>query len=289
LLLLSCGEGEIDFQANQCKVLPAFIGKTGFMPNRSAFSTSDIRRMGLLLIENPPNGVNAAPRVYQHPSWRLGGWLAPILIDAKGDLYTAPAPFINILNNPLSNNNTIYKVDGRTGEMNVFMRLPAADSINAENPFGIIGITYLCETGTLYVSTLAGSKRHEEAGHIYAIDLASQKIIDQIDHTDAMGMGITYRTGQRLLLFGTGRSSEVYAVSLDSKGRFNGTPASAFTLANLGPRGDDKVRRINTDQFGNIIVIGIEFNYNLIAPREKQETAYPFIWDEEKKQWRYQP
>jgi hypothetical protein len=287
----SCKEAEIDFQQNQCKQLPVFVSSMGFTPNRTVFSTSDIRRMGLVLIENPPQGAapSTAPRIYQHPSWASGGWLAPILIDSKGDLYTAPAPFINILNNPLANNNTLYRVDGRTGVMETFMKLPLADSINPDNPFGIIGITYLCETGTLYVSTLAGSRRHEEKGHIYAIDLASKTIIDQIDNADVMGMGITYRTGQRLLLFGTGRSSDVLAIALDKKGKFNGAPQPALSLANLGPRGDDKVRRINTDQFGNIVVVGIEFNYNLIAPSEKQETAYKFIWNEDTKQWHFQP
>lgn len=290
LLLLnfsSCKEKETEFSSNQCKGSPAFIRNLGINPAKSYFSTSEIRTMGLVLTESEQPG-NPAARItksIQHPSWRKAGWLAPILIDEAGNIYSAPAPFINILDNPLANNNTIYKVDSRTGVMDEFMRLPSADSINAENPFGIIGIVYLCESGTLYVSTVAGSRRYEENGHIYAINVKTKKIIGQLNHTDAMGMGISYITGKRKLYFGTGRSPVIYSVSLSSDGEFSGSPAEEFTIQDLGPRGDDKVRRITTDQYGNLSIHGIEFNFNLIAPREKQETLYRFSWNADEKKW----
>ena len=284
---LSCKEKEIDFSPNNCKKNPSFIQAMGFNPASSALSTSDVKIMGLVLLqsEQPGNPNSLIVKSAQHPSWREAGWLAPILLDEQGNIYTAPAPFINILDNPVANNNTIYKVDNTTGEMQEYLRLPFADSINTDNPFGIIGMVYLCESGTLYVSTVAGSKRYEENGHIYAINVKAKKIIDQINHTDAMGMGITYITGQRKLFFGTGRSSDIYSVTLSNKGKFSGSPQKEFTLENLGPRGDDKVRRIRTDQYGNLIVHGMEFNFNLIAPREKQETIYNTYYDTESKKW----
>lgn len=293
LLLLSftsCQEELVDFDANNCKRNPPFIQTIGFDGKSSFFSTSDIRTMGLLLqqSEQPGNPNAAITKSYQHPSWKKGGWLAPILIDEAGNIYTAPAPFISMLDNPVANNNTIYKVDARTGVMEEFMRLPLADSINTQNPFGIIGIVYLCETGTLYVSSVAGSRLHEENGHIYAIDVKNKKIIDQLDHTDAMGMGITYASGKRQLFFGTGRNSDVQSITLNAEGKFFGQPQIVFSLQNLGPRGDDKVRRIRSDNSGNVTVSGIEFNFNLIAPREKQETAYQFNFDEEAGKWVYQ-
>ena len=167
------------------------------------------------------------------------------------------------------------------------MKLPFQDSINPQNPYGIIAMIYLCETGTLYVSSVAGSRLHEENGHIYAIDIKNKKIIDQVDHTDAMGMGITYTTGKRQLFFGNGRNSDVQSIILNADGKFSGKAQTAFTLQNLGPRGDDKVRKIRSDQSGNLIVSGLEFNFNMIAPREKQETVYNFYYDEETKNWIY--
>lgn len=243
--------------------------------------------MGLVLLQSSqPGNPNAAiTKSFQDLSWKRGGWLAPIMLDESGNIFTAPAPFINILNNPIANNNTIFRVDAITGEMEEFIRLPLADSINTDNPFGIIGMVYLCESGTLYVSSIAGSKRYKENGHIYAIDIKKKKIIDQLDHTDAMGMGITYITGKRKLFFGTGRNSDIMSVNLNSKGKFAGSLQKEFTLENLGARGDDKVRRIRTDQYGNLIVHGMEFNFNLIAPREKKETVYTFFYDAENKKW----
>jgi hypothetical protein len=277
----------VEFNANVCKGNPSFIQSLGFDPRFSFFSTSEIRTMGLVLQQSdqPGNPKATITKTFQDPSWKKGGWLAPILLDEGGNIFTAPAPFISILDNPVANNNTIYRVDSKTGEMEEFLRLPLADSINADNPFGIIGMIYLCESGTLYVSSVAGSKRYEENGHIYAIDIKNKKIIDQLNHTDAMGMGITYITGKRKLFFGTGRNSDVLSVNLNSNGKFSGSPQKEFTLENLGARGDDKVRRIRTDQYGNLVVQGIEFNFNLIAPREKQETVYNFVYDAENKKW----
>jgi hypothetical protein len=290
-LLFSCKEKIVDFNSNSCKGNTSFIKNLGFEPKFSFLSTSDQKIMGLLLLqsEQPGNPNARITKIFQHPSWKKGGWLAPILFDNTGNVFTSPAPFINILDNPIANNNTIYRVDGKTGEMEEFLRLPFEDSINPQNPYGIIGMIYLCETGTLYVSSVAGSRLHKENGHIYAIDIESKKIIDQINNRDAMGMGITYTTGKRQLFFGNGRNSDIQSVVLNAEGKFSGSPEFAFTLANLGQRGDDKVRRIRSDQSGNLIVHGIEFNFNLIAPREKQETIYNFVYDEEEKKWLYKP
>jgi hypothetical protein len=291
ILIASCKEEEVDFSANNCKKNPAFIVNMGYNQSKSYLSTSDERIMGLLLLESemPGNPHARILRKYQHPSWRSGGWLAPITLDDKGNIFTSPAPFINILDNPIANNNTIYKVDYTTGVMNEFIKLPFADSINPENPFGIIGMAYLCETQTLYVSSVAGSKRYEEKGHIYAVNTETGKVIDEISNVDAMGMGISYMRGKRELYFGTGRNSTVQVVQLNANGKFAGSPSAAFSITDLGPRGDDKVRKIRTDQFGNLIIHGFEFNFNLIAPREKQETIYQFKYNEEEDKWWYSP
>lgn len=283
----SCKEETVDFSSNDCKRTPAFFQSMGFDPKYSFFSTSDIRTMGLVLqqSEQPGNPNARIIKSIQHPSWRIGGWLAPILVDNNGNIFTAPAPFINVLDNPIANQNTIYKVDANTGVMEVFMKLPLTDTTTVQNPFGIIGMILLCETNTLYVSTLSGSDRQHERGAIYAIDVNSKTIIDKLTATDAMGLGITFITGKRQLFFGTGRSSDIFSVSISSKGKFSGLPKNEFSLAGVGPDGDDKVRRIRTDQYGNLIVSGMAFNYNLIPQREKKETAYTFYYDADNKKW----
>ncbi|MGB4936123.1 MAG: hypothetical protein WBO30_03845 [Ferruginibacter sp.] len=290
IFFVSCKEKTVDFNANSCKGSPSFIKILGFEPKSSFLSTSDQTIIGLQLLqsEQPGNPNARITKYYQHPSWKKGGRLAPILVDESGNIFISPAPFISLLENPIVNNNTIYRVDASTGIMEEFMRLPLQDSINPQNPYGIIGMIYLCETGTLYVSSVAGSRLNEENGHIYAIDVKNKNIIDQIEYIDAMGMGISYATGKRQLFFGTGRSSAINSIILNASGKFSGKPEIAFTLDNLGPRGDDKVRRIRTDNNGNLVIYGMEFNFNLIAPREKQETIYNFSYDEEEKKWVFQ-
>ncbi len=288
LFIVSCSNEEVEYQQNNCKRMPIFVQKMGYPVNASFFSTTDERRMGLLLKQSSQaNNPNAQiVKEYQHPSWQKGGWLAPIVLDEQGNIFVAPAPFINMLNNPNSNRNTIYKIDTKTGEMNEWLKLPTPDS-TIQNPFGIIGMIYLCETKTLYVSTLAGSDRQNERGGIYAINTESKKIEDKITGVDAMGMGISYIEGKRKLYYGTGRSSDIFSITLSNKGTFSSSSEKVFTIQNLGVRGDDKVRRIFTNANGNLIVAGFEFNYNLIAPREKQETQYTFQYDEEEKKWEY--
>jgi hypothetical protein len=242
--------------------------------------------MGLVLKQseqlNNPNGTIV--KQFQHPSWRSAGWLAPIVLDEQGNMYTAPAPFVNIWHNPNNNSNTVYRVDTKSGVMEAWIKLPAQDS-TIQNPFGIIGMVYLCEAQVLYISSVAGSDRQNERGCIYAVDVKSKKIIDKIGGTDAMGMGISYVEGKRKLYFGTGRGSDIFSVTLNAEGKFNSNPAISFSIAGLGQRGDDKVRRIFTNKDGTLTVAGFEFNYNLIAPQEKQETPYLFSYDEETGKW----
>lgn len=87
---------------------------------------------------------------------------------------------------------------------------------------------------------------------------------------------------------GSARTSNVYGIVLTKQGRFSGKPIINFSLADLGPRGDDKVRRIRFNQYGAMQVFGVEFNFNLTAPTEKQETVYGFGWNEEERRWVFQ-
>jgi hypothetical protein len=275
----------VEFSNNECKRQPSFLSKWGISPSKAAFSTSEKTIMGLVLLELQQSGP--AKKV-QHPTWRMGGWLGPILISPDGHCFVAPVPVVNVLNNPPESQNTIYRVDGNSGEMKVFAKLPLSDTIHPTNPYGILGFAYLCETNTLYVSTVQGSDRKTQRGIIYALNAKTGEIIDQIRGVDVLGMGISYMPGYRALYLGSARSSDVWEVKLSAKGTFSGRMHLAFTLSMLGPRGDDKVRRIRFNQYGAMQIYGVEFNFNLTAPTEKQETVYTFQWNENEARWVYQ-
>ena len=291
LFLYSCKEKEVEYSNNNCKVSPPFINKLGFNPANSYLSTSDGQKIGLVLTEavDPNNLAMGSTRTYQDSSWKMAGWLAPIQIDDKGNVFVAPVPFINVLHNPARQQNTLYKLEGQTGKMAPFINLPLPDSINSNNPFGIIGLAYLCESNTLYISTVATSNRQAEHGAIYEVDAATAKITGKITDIDVLGMGIAYTDGHRKLYFGKARNPAIYSVMLNKDGSFSGRPQPEFTLEGLGPRGDDKVRRIRLDKDGSLLVYGMEFNFNLIAPREKQEMLYHFVYNEEERKWMYAP
>lgn len=276
---------DVDFQAKECKKQPPFIRNAGFNPSRSAFSTSDKKKMGLLLMEiNNPRDTNGI-RYYQHPSWKTGGWLAPIQLDDKGNLFTAPAPFVNVLNNPGNKQNIIYKVDGVSGVMEKFSELPQTEKPNLDNPYGILSMTFMCETGRIFASSVAGSSRYKEAGGIYSVDAVSGAVKDRLTGYDAFGLGISYMEGKRKLYFGRARTSEIYSVGLTAKGNFAGKPELCLSIGGLGPRGDDKAKKISFNAKGDMKVEGYEFNFNLIAPTEKQSTYYYFRYNANGEKW----
>jgi hypothetical protein len=279
---ISCKEAAVEFQNNECKRQPPFVKAIGFNPGKSALSTSEKTIPGLVLVEVNENGNN---KKYQHPSWKMSGSAGPIQLDERGNCFVGPVPVINILNNPPQKQNIIYKVDANSGEMKIFTELPVVDSIPPTNPYGILGFAYLCETNTLYVSTVQGSDRNIEKGIVYAVNAVTGEVIDQIAGIDILGMGISYLPGKRTLYLGSARTSDVFAVTLSAKGTFLGKPGFSFSLADLGPRGDDKIRRMRFNQFGVMQVYGVEFNFNLTAPTEKQETVYEFIYNEEDQTW----
>ncbi len=286
LALISCNEKKVDFQANDCKTQPAFIKKLGFDPTRTGFSTSEKRQKGIALIQINSTGdtTNGGRKFYQHPSWITAGYMGPILLDPNGNCFVGPVPVINLIDNPIPKQNILYKVDSQTGEMAKFLELPLKDSLGVTNPYGILGLAYLCESNIMYISSVQGSTRNKENGVIYAVNQEG-KIIDKVENIDAFGIGVAFVNDGRYLYFGSARTPDIYQISLTEEGKFGSKPSIIASLSNLGIRGDDKARKIRFDKTGKMEVFALEFNYNLTAPTEKQETKFLFSWNDEEKKW----
>ena len=262
-----------------CKKMPIFAEKLGFDLTKSAFSTSEKTRTGIIFTDL------ASGKIYQHPSWTKAGHLGPIAINERGDVFSAPIPVINLIDNKPEDQNKIYKIDAQSGEMNLFTELPKAAKPTGENPFGTLGMAYDCDTKTLYISTVFGSDLKNERGRIYAVNTESGRIIDSLVNVDAMGLGIAFENGERTFFYGTTRLSNVYSLKLDASGKFLNKPKLCCSLENLGPRGDDRARKIRFTPKGDMTIQAVEFYYNLIAPTEKQETIYYYRYDVGKKNW----
>ncbi len=264
-----------------CRTNPKFIvAKKKEFSSKSFFSTSERFIKGLVLVDGAEK-----TRTWQHPTWQQFGWLAAIHYDGKGNIYTVPAPRINVLDNKPADQNRVLKVDSLTGVMSALTTLPAAGPVNDQNPYGALGVAYDCETQLLYVSSIAGSTRSKEIGRIFALDPDSGKVVFTQDNVDAIGLHLFKLGKEKRLYYGRARDPEIWSIAVDEKGKFTGTPRFELSMEGLGPRGDDRARRINFTPTNEMIVWGIEFSVNLVAPTEKQETQYRFIYDAKQQKW----
>jgi hypothetical protein len=288
VFVFACKEklNEVDYVSNQCTAQAPFLTKIISNINGIAFSTSENREKGLWLINATVSPDAANRKIYQDTSWKMAGWLGPLLTDKKGNIWCAPVPVINVLDNKPEDQNKLYRVDATTGKMELFIELPKEKS-TIENPYGILGLAYNCEANVLYVSSVAGSTRNQQNGKIYCIDVVNKTIQSTLNCGDAFGIGVSFKDGFRKLYFGSARNSNIYSIGLKENGSFLGESIEAFSIDGLGPRGDDKAKKIREDKNGNLTISGYEFNFNLTAPTEKQETLYNFSFDSNNEKWVY--
>lgn len=295
LLLLSCGEKMSPVEVfsigtTPCAATAGYALRMGFKPHSSAYSTSERNTKGIVLKELPTNESDTiGKKVYQHPSWGKFGSMGPITITDAGTVFTAPLPVINTLDRPLSQMNRIYKIDHVSGEMTEFLVLPDADTSGGVVPFAVLGLYYDCHGRKLYASTVAGSTRENENGVIYAIDVETGKIAGKIKGHDASSLFVCGVTGEKRLYFGSARNSEINSIPLTKTGEFDGDVKTELSLADMGPRGNDKARRIRMDPRRFLIVTGVEFDYNLTAPTVIPITTYAFAYNGKSSQWETVP
>ncbi len=272
--------------AARCATNPTFVAQFGFDPQLAALSTSERTVRGLSLVEIGPNGdTSRKGKVFQHPSWRDGGYLGPISRDGRGNVYVGPVPVISTLYNPPNSQNDLYRVDAASGVLTRALTLPPMQPSDNTNPYGILGMALDCDTNSLYVSSVMGSTRKQELGRIYRVDLATNTVAATLDNVDAMGLGVFNGASGKRLYFGNTRNAEIRSVALDDSGAFRGEARAEISLDGLGPRGDDRARRITISPDNIMQVFGVEFGYNLIAPTEKQETQYRFRYDQSADKW----
>lgn len=276
-----------------CQKEPSFIRTLGFDPLWTALSTSEKQKIGIVLVEfeQLPNqlapSINTPKKtVYQHESWKQAGYFSSITFDFFGNAYTLPTPLISMLYNPVKKLNTIYKIDGYTGILQEWLSLPLAAFPNANNPYGLLGITYDCTSNLLIASTVAGSSRQKEKGIIYLIHSETKKISDTLKNKDVIGMTVAFdENNKKRLYFGKARTGAIYSIPIQANGRFNRNQLRfELSLDGYGPRGDDKARKMKMLN-GSLLVSGVAFNFNLQASSEKPETNYSFRYNRVVKKW----
>jgi len=256
---------------NNCKRAPAFASTLGFSKN-VAIITSNPGVKGIMLAD----GANMG-KTYQDSSWASHGYMGQFTTDEAGNIFVLPGPHVNLIDNPIATNNYVFKIDSRTGKLSIFAQLPNLANDQSPNAFGALGITYNCKHKSLYISSVNNSTRKNEVGKIYQLNAITGEIMDSLISFDAYGLLVLEIDGQELLLSGSARNSNVYEIKLNKKGGFNSDPKEVISIAGLGPRGDDRVKKMEFDMTSfRLIIKGNEFNFNLSAPSENQQTLYTF-------------
>ncbi len=267
-------------QVQGCRRVPRFAAKQGF--GSVTFSTEDRTTTGLKMIDGgDPN------HVYQHPSWASAGALGPVLADGQGNLYLAPVPRINLIDNPPGLQNRIYRVDSESGEMSPYIDLPAAGPPTRDNAYGALALALDCDTNSLYVSSVAGSTRSEERGRIFRIDLASGTVAGMLENIDAIGVGVFNTARGKRLYFGPARVSEVRSVALDTNGNFAGQMRVEVPLTAPGASGSDRARRITFTDGGEMQVNGRQFDFNMVANTFQPRLLYVFQYQLADDSWKF--
>ena len=144
--------------AQSCKRAPDFIMELGFNPSASALISTERRTMGVVLVQykdikNPSLGLS---KRHVDPSWRTAGYVSTVTLDNKGNAYILPSAMVNTIHNPADGQNTIHRINGKTGKMRPFLKLPYIKPPGKENAFGLMGCHFDCGNGSVMVSSIAG-------------------------------------------------------------------------------------------------------------------------------------
>jgi hypothetical protein len=261
-----------------CRGWPQFAPEYGFQGG-VIVNTSLSERTGLVLLDPAQAG-----RGFQHPSWTRAGNLGPFAADGAGNIYVGPVPRVSLAENPPAGANTIWRVDTQSAEMTPFVELPAAAEPNERNPFGILGLAYDCDTGSLYASSVAGSGPASEVGRLFQIDPATKQVVSQIEGIDALGLLVARTPEGKRLYYGTAREGLVSSIALDERGAFVGEPRQEIDLADLGGDVNEKARRLDLD--GNTLKITVvPFTFTLAARSDDLQRHLVARYDAAARAW----
>lgn len=258
--------------ADYCRKHPRFARALGF-DERAYLTTSSPELKGLALIQ--PNPDNSLARVFQDPSWTTAGWLGHMTFDAKGNVYLFPTPRVSLVDNPPAAQNILYQINSDDVQMTPLITITTDFAPSTENPFGLLGTTYDCDTQSLYAATVAGSTATAEIGKIVRIDLAMVAVVAELQGIDPFGLTVYNEPDGKRLYFGAARTAEIYSIGLTPTGDFVGQPELELAL----PDRALKPWRIGWENGGDLVVRATPFDFNLIATSEHVEVPFRFRRD----------
>lgn len=268
-------KGTIGPVSGICQKLPAFASSQGI--KNAAFDTSRRGQTGLVMYD-----ADNPQKIFQADSWKSAGSLGPIAYDGQGDIYVAPVPNINTLNNPPDQQNTIYKVDAQTADMSPFYVIKDVPTPNQQNPYGILSLVYDCESQVMYASTISGSTEKQSKGAIVALDTKTGKEIARLKGVDALSIAIYRDDRGTELFYGSADKSQVWRVGVSKSGAFVGKPEYVLEYDKFN---ELKPRKLVFDDASSMQIHTTEFRYNLIASTEFRQQYITYKYDSANNHW----
>jgi hypothetical protein len=261
-----------------CQRNPSFGERVG-LGKQVVASTANGNYKGLLMFS--PQAPN---QPYRHETWDDAGNLGQFVVDGAGNTYVTPAIEISVSPDALARQTTLFKVDTNTAVMAPLITLSGTVTAN-ENPFGLMGLAYDCDTNSLYATSVAGSTSESEIGRIFRVDANTAQVTGQLEDVDAMGIGVFNTAYGKRLYFGKARTPEVYSIALTDAGAFIGEPRFEFALSDVPNGHGDQARRIQINDKREMTIRAWPFDFNLRAASETPKRAYKFKYNETTDQW----
>ncbi len=266
-----------------CRKIPQFINRLNM--RQPAIDSKQQDHNGGLLIRDMSNNST-----WQDESWTKSGYLAAFERDNKGNMYVAPLPYVSLTLNPPQKQNQIYKIDTQTAKMDLYLKMPSSEIPNNKNPFGTMGLFYDCDTNSLYVSSVAGSLPKQEKGVIYQIDLNNNKVVSQLNHVDAIGVGVFNTLKGKKLYFGSARKPHIYSVYLDENGHFVGDKNYELSISEIQGGNTTVAKKFVFSRKNNKFIMTIketEFGFRLLAENNPNKKKYHFEYSLADDKWAF--
>jgi hypothetical protein len=205
--------------------------------------------------------------------------LGPFVTDGRGHVYVAATPRVNVLDNPPGTLGRLFRVDSQTGAMSEYVELPDSELAGQGNPFGIVGLAYDCDLDALFVSSVAGTSRADETGHVYRVDVSESSVTELLAGVDAFGLA-TFNTARgKRLYYALAREPEVWSIGLGPAGDLVDEPRLEVTLG-----GGYVGRKIAIEAGPDRVVANVAsmpFAFDLRAASERLERIEAFALDQE--------
>ena len=219
-----------------------------------------------------------------HPKiWETFEYFSTYALDEVGNAYLAPMPFISIHPTTFNLQKNIYKLETKTGKIEIFMNFDDVHP-SASNPYGIISLVYDCDDHTLWVSAIDESDYKGEKGIIYHVDLEHKKILQRVEGLDALTITLLNSDRGKYLLAGSARENALYAYEIKKSKILE----PAIKLFNL-PLANEHIRKIKVKSNNLLELQTIPFSYTLIAEtsHNKERNYYQVEWNEKNLVWKW--